>query len=209
MIKYNNVLDYLDELFSNPRCELNYNCDYELLIAVVLSAQCSDKRVNIVTKELFKKYDLVGLSNASIEDIKKIIYSVGTSNKKARYIKNIANELITKCNGVVPNNREFLENLDGVGRKTCNVVLAILFNEATIAVDTHVARVAKRLGITKNTDAVKIEKDLMKFFPKDKWSRVHLQLVLFGRYYCKSINPLCDNCKFNNICKYKKNTFFD
>lgn len=195
----------MDELFPNPRCELNYNLDYELLIAVMLSAQTTDKRVNMVTSILFDKYpSLKEIKNADIEDIKSIIKPIGTFNKKAENIKMIASRLINDCDGVVPNNREYLESLPGVGRKTTNVVLANLFNEPLIAVDTHVKRVSVRLGLAKDSDDVLIiEKKLMKKFPKDKLVSLHHQLVLFGRYHCKAINPDCTNCKLKDICRRK------
>lgn len=205
MITSEKITNYLDELFNDAKCELNYNKDYELLIAVVLSAQCTDKRVNLVTKDLFKKYDIFSLAKANLKDIENIIRPVGTYTRKALYIKEIAQDLVLNYEGVVPNNRAYLERLPGVGRKTCNVVLANLFNEDAIAVDTHVARVSKRLGLAKEQDDVlKIEKKLMKFFPKNKWSRVHHQMVLFGRYKCKSIKPICEGCKFKDFCQYKK-----
>ena len=195
----------MDELFPNPRCELNYTKDYELLIAVMLSAQTTDKRVNMVTSILFDKYpSLKEIKNADIEDIKSIIKPIGTFNKKAENIKMIASRLINDCDGVVPNNREYLESLPGVGRKTTNVVLANLFNEPLIAVDTHVKRVSVRLGLAKDSDDVLIiEKKLMKKFPKDKLVSLHHQLVLFGRYHCKAINPDCTNCKLKDICRRK------
>lgn len=199
------IIDYLDILFPNPRCELNYTKDYELLIAVMLSAQTTDKRVNMVTSVLFNKYKtLDALGCANIDDIKEIIKPIGTFNKKADNVIQIANRLLNDYNGIVPNNREYLESLPGVGRKTTNVVLANLFNEPLIAVDTHVARVSKRLGLAlKNDDVLTIEKKLMKKFPKDKLVSLHHQLVLFGRYHCKAINPECVNCKLNNICRRK------
>ena len=197
------ILSKLDTLFPDARCELNYNKDYESLIATILSAQSTDKRVNSVTSILFSKYDIFSLKNANLKDIEKIIYPVGTYRRKAEYIQIVAKELVEKYNGIVPNDRVFLESLPGVGRKTCNVVLSNIYNVPAIAVDTHVKRVAKRLGITNEQDVLKIENDLMKFFPKDKWSRVHHQLVLFGRYICKSQNPDCKNCPFGN-CLYRK-----
>lgn len=197
------ILNNLDILFPDASCELNYNKDYELLIATILSAQSTDKRVNSVTSILFSKYDIFSLKNANLKDIEKIIYPVGTYRRKAEYIQIVAKELVEKYNGIVPNDRVFLESLPGVGRKTCNVVLSNIYNVPAIAVDTHVKRVAKRLGITNEQDVLKIENDLMKFFPKDKWSRVHHQLVLFGRYICKSQNPDCKNCPFGN-CLYRK-----
>jgi len=203
----NDIIDYLDELFPNPRCELNYNKDYELLIAVMLSAQTTDKRVNMVTDILFKKYDsLKSLSKADINDIISIIRPIGTFNKKADNIINISKRLVEEKNGIVPNDREYLESLPGVGRKTTNVVLSNLYNVPLIAVDTHVSRVSKRLGIAnRNDDVLKIEKKLNRYFPNDKLSRLHHQLVLFGRYYCKSKKPMCNDCKLKNICKKSEN----
>ena len=203
MIVENKIIEYLDELFPNPRCELNYNKDYELLIAVMLSAQTTDKRVNMVTKELFSKYETLDeLKSASLDSIINIIRPIGTFNKKALNIKKIAESLIKDCGGIVPNDREYLEKLSGVGRKTTNVVLSNLYNEPCIAVDTHVKRVSNRLNLTKSDNVLEIEKDLEKKFPKNKLNRLHHQLVLFGRYYCKAVKPECTNCKLKSICKY-------
>lgn len=197
------IVNYLDELFNEPKCELNYNKDYELLIAVMLSAQTTDKRVNEVTKVLFGKYDTLDkLSKADINDLKNIIRSIGSYNKKAIYIKDIATSLINDKNGIVPNDREYLEGLNGVGRKTTNVVLANLFNIGVIAVDTHVSRVSKRLGIANINDIPEIvEKKLYKYFKGEDFGRLHHQLVLFGRYHCKAIKPNCSICKLKDICK--------
>ena len=186
------ILDYLEELFPNPKSELNYNKDYELLIAV-----------NIVTKELFSKYpSLEDLAKSDIEDIKKIIKPVGTFNIKAKNVISISQSLLKDYNGKVPNNREYLESLSGVGRKTTNVVLAILYNEPCIAVDTHVSRVSKRLKIAnKNDNVLTIEKKLMKKFNKTELLKLHHQLLLFGRYHCKANSPLCDKCKLKDICR--------
>lgn len=200
------ITDYLDSLFENPRCELNYTKDYELLISVMLSAQTTDKRVNQVTSVLYSKYSsLEALASADILDIIDIIRPIGTFNKKANNIKVIANRLLNDTNGVVINDRTYLETLPGVGRKTVNVVLANLYNEPLIAVDTHVARVSKRLKIAKeNDDVLTIEKKINKKFPKEILNKLHHQLVLFGRYYCKAQNPECENCKLKEICKYNK-----
>ena len=200
----NNFNDILDKMIPNPRCELNYNKDYELLIAVVLSAQTTDKRVNMVTKDLFNKYDIYTLAQAQEKDIIDIIRPVGTFKRKSYYIIEIAKRLVADYKGIVPNNRKYLESLPGVGRKSANVVLSNLFDVPAIAVDTHVTRVSKRLGIAKeNDDVYTIEKKLMKLIPKDKWSRSHHQMVLFGRYICKSRNPMCDRCLFLE-CKNRK-----
>ncbi len=200
----NQIIEYLDKLFPNPKCELNYNKDYELLIATVLSAQTTDKRVNEVTSVLFKKYDtLEKLRDADLEDIKNIIKPIGTFNKKSVFVKEIAKYLIDNCDGRVVNDEKVLTSIPGVGRKTSNVVRSNIFDYPAIAVDTHVNRVSKRLNIAKEKDEVgTVEKKLMKYFPKDKWSRLHHQLVLFGRYHCTARNPLCDKCELKDICKY-------
>ena len=201
------IINYLDEIIVNPKCELNYNKDYELLIAVMLSAQTTDKGVNGVTKVLFNNYDSIKkLSEANIEDVKNIIKPIGTYNKKASNIIEISKKLCNDYNGVVPNNRAYLESLPGVGRKTTNVVLSELFGEQCIAVDTHVKRVSYRLGfVDKNDDVLVVEKKLENIFKKYNAKKIHHQLLLFGRYYCKAKNPRCDICKLKNICIEKKN----
>lgn len=202
----NEIGEYLDYLFPNPKCELIYHNDYELLIAIVLSAQTTDKRVNYVTDILFKKYSsLKTLSEASLSDLESILRPIGSFRKKALYIKNIALILHNEYNDVVPRDRAYLLLLPGVGRKTVNVFLSEYYNEAAIAVDTHVERVSKRLNIVKKKDDVlTIEKKLMKFFPQEEWGKRHLQLVLFGRYYCKAIKPECSSCRINKLCCEKK-----
>ena len=201
------IYDILDYYILNPKCELDYNSPFELLIATILSAQCTDKRVNIVTMELFKKYDINSLASASKKDIEDIIRSCGSYSKKSEYIITVSKRLLIDYNGIVPNDRKYLESLPGVGRKTTNVVLKNIYNEPSIPVDTHVERVSKRLGFAGINDSVTIiEKKLMKKIPKDKWNRVSEQILLFGRYYCTSKNPKCLDCKFKNYCKYKKNS---
>ena len=197
------IFDYLDALIPNPKCELNFNCDYELLIAVVLSAQTTDKRVNEVTKVLFTKYPtLEDINKADISSIKEIIKSIGTFNKKAVFVKEIAKTLLEKYDGVVPRTHEELEAIPGVGHKSANVVLGVLYNIPTFAVDTHVERVSKRLGLASaKDDVIQVEKKLMKKVPKDRWIRTHHQFILFGRYYCKAVKPSSDNCKLKDICR--------
>lgn len=206
MKNYKLIEDYLDELFPNPKCELNYFNDYSLLIAIMLSAQTTDKRVNEVTKVLFNKYgSLYELKKADIIDIEKIIYSLGNYKKKARNVIEIAKILDEDYLGCVPDTIELLEKLPGVGRKTANVFLSEYLNIPAIAVDTHVERVCKRLKLAKNNDNVlTIEKKLMKNIIPNNWGRRHLQLVLFGRYFCKAKKPECLNCKLKEICNYKK-----
>ena len=202
----NKIEDYLMELYPDSRCELNYNKDYELLIAVVLSAQTTDKRVNMITSILFDKYkDIYSLSKADVNDLIDIVRPLGTASRKGVFLYQIANVLVNDYNGVVPNNRKALESMPGVGRKTANVVLSNLFDVPCIAVDTHVSRVSKRLGLAKEEDCVEvIETKLKRKFDREKWTRLHHQLVLFGRYNCKAKNPDCKDCKLKDICKYYK-----
>ena len=203
----NYIYSFLDEVIPNPRCELNYNYDYELLLAVMMSAQTTDVRVNEVNSILFSKYPtLKDLSKANIDDIKKIIKPIGTHHKKASNIIEISKRLLIEKDGIVPNDRLYLESLPGVGRKTANVVLSNLFNEPCIAVDTHIARVSKRLGLAQEEDDVlTIEKKLTKKLEKDSLNKMHHQLLLFGRYYCTARSPKCDECKLHDFCKYYKN----
>lgn len=201
----NNLYEALDTLIPNPVCELEYTKDYELLMAVMLSAQTTDKRVNSVTRILFSKYPtLSDISNADINDLIQIIRPIGTFKVKAKNLKEIALRLLEDTNGVVPNNRAFLESLPGVGRKTTNVVLSILFNEPCIAVDTHVSRVSIRLGLAKKGDDVlTIERKLTRKLDKRYLNKLHHQLLLFGRYYCTARNPKCLNCPLREMCKEK------
>ena len=202
--KTNRILNYMNNLFPNAHCELEYNKDYELLIAIVLSAQTTDKRVNMVTKILFSKYKtLVELANAKTEDIENIIRPIGTFKKKSIFVKEIATRLVKEQNGIVPNNREYLETLSGVGRKTTNVFLSEYYHVPSIAVDTHVERVSKRLGLAKKTDTVKeVEESLMKKISKKNWIKTHHQFIFFGRYHCKAIKPSCSNCQLKDICNH-------
>ena len=201
------ISKYLDELFPNPKCELIYHNDYELLIAIVLSAQTTDKRVNMVTPILFSKYPtLEKLSEAPIDLLEEILKPIGSFRKKAVYVKDIAYNLTTKYQGVVPTDREKLEKLKGVGRKTINVFLSEYYNFPAIAVDTHVERISKRLRIaSKKATVLEVEEKLQKFFPKDEWAKRHLQLVLFGRYHCKAVKPDCSSCPLKELCTDYKN----
>lgn len=197
------ISNYLEKLFPNPKCELTYHNDYELLIAIVLSAQTTDKRVNTVTPILFSKYKtLKELSEAPLTALEEILKPIGSFRKKAIYVKDIAYNLDTKYKGTVPTDKESLEKLKGVGRKTINVFLSEFYNYPAFAVDTHVERISKRLRIANKQDNVlKVEEKLKKFFPKDEWARRHLQLVLFGRYYCKAVKPDCISCPLKKICR--------
>ena len=185
-------LDYLKELFPEARCELIYNNPFQLLVATILSAQCTDKQVNKVTPALFAEYpDAKSMSEAPIEKIEELIHSTGFYKNKAKNIKSMAYALVKDHNGQVPDNMEELVKLPGVGRKTANVV--------------HVKRITNRYGLTKNSDPEKIEQDLMKIFPKERWTELSHQLVLFGRYFCEAKKPKCSECKIISYCPaYKK-----
>ena len=209
MNRVEKIEEYLEELYPDAHCELNYSKDYELLLAVMLSAQTTDKRVNKVTKVLFKKYDtLEKLSKANIKDLEDIIKEIGTYHKKAVFLKEIVKTLTKDYNSVMPRDRKTLEKLPGVGRKTVNVVLGELGLEPTIAVDTHVNRVSKRLKLAKDTDSVlEVEKKLKRKIKRENWVKRHHQLIFFGRYHCKAVKPECKNCKLKNkLFIYRKNS---
>ena len=200
---YSNIIKKIDEIYENPKCELEYNSYYELLIAVILSARCTDKRVNQVTKELFKEYNTPQkLITLSQDELENFIRPCGFFHNKATNILKCSKELVEKYNGELPKDKNLLKSLAGVGEKTANVVLATAFNEPAIAVDTHVFRVSNRLGLASSKDVKGTQADLEKNLPKDKWIKFHFALVLHGRYVCKSQNPNCLNCKLNNLCKY-------
>lgn len=198
------IFTYLQELFPYPVCELEYNKDYELLIAIMLSAQTTDKRVNIVTKELFKKYDGIDkLASAREEDVIRIVYSLGSYTKKGKAVIEIAKKI--KEWGKLPKNRKMLETLPMVGRKTVSVFLSEYYKIPNIAVDTHVERVAKRLNLVRESASVlEVEKSLKRKLSKEIWCDTHLRMVHFGRYYCTAKNPKCDTCKIKALCKKAK-----
>lgn len=202
-LKTKEIEEGLDRLFPSPKCELNYKNNYELLVAVILSAQCTDKRVNIVVGELFKKYDTPQkMLTLTQEELEEKIHSCGFYHNKAKNILSMSRDLIDKFNGKVPQDLEQLQTLAGVGRKTANVVYSEAFGGDAIAVDTHVLRVSNRLALASTDDPYKCELALMKAFDKSKWGKLHLQMVLFGRYICKAQKPLCQECPFTKICKY-------
>ncbi|MDD3231972.1 MAG: endonuclease III [Clostridia bacterium] len=197
-------MEYWDELFSKPTTELKFSNNFELLIAVLLSAQCTDKRVNAVTENLFKKYKTPqDFSKLSQQELEKEIYSCGFYRKKSKSIINISREIIDKHDGKVPNTIEKLKSLNGIGQKTASVIFSIGFGGDAIAVDTHVLRVSKRLGFSNAENVKKCEEDLKKLIDKSLWSKTNSQMVLFGRYYCKARSPKCETCKLKEICKYK------
>lgn len=202
------IYNLLKEIVKNPKCELEYNNNYELLVAVILSAQCTDKRVNMVTKELFKIYPSVqSLADAELCDIEKIVKPCGFFKSKAQNIKNACVQIIEKYGGQVPSDISDLMSLSGVGRKTANVIRSEGFKIPAIAVDTHVKRVSGRLGLSASIDPHKIEEDLRIGFDEKYWSELHLLLIHFGRYVCKSRNPNCEDCKLKKYCKGAKTCF--
>lgn len=205
MMKTNELVSELQKMIPEAKCELVYNKDYELLIATVLSAQATDKTVNRVTEKLFSYYSLEDISKVDLSIIEDVLRPLGTFRRKAVYLKEIAASLLDNYNGNVPNNRKYLESLPGVGHKTCNVVLSNLYNEDCLAVDTHVARVSKRLGLVLDSDdVITIEQKLAKKFKGYSLKDLHHRLVLFGRYICIAKNPKCSSCLFQNICNYNK-----
>lgn len=197
------ILSYLDEKYPDAYCELKYTKDYELLIAVMLSAQTTDKSVNEATAILFKKYPTCEeLAKANLYDVQRIISHLGMYQVKAKNVIKIAQRLVEDYKGRVPNDPEALLALPGVGNKTKNCVLAELYNEPLLAIDTHMQRFAKRMGIAKDKDSVEtIEKKYLEFIPQERLVKTNHQIIWFGRYFCKAINPDCENCKLKEVCK--------
>lgn len=200
------ALDKMGEMFPHADIELNFNNTFELVIAVLLSAQATDVSVNKVTQHLFRKYKTPGDYLAvPLEELQQDIRSLGLWRNKAKNIQKLCQTLIEKFDGEVPDNRKDLEKLAGVGRKTANVVLSVGFNQPAIAVDTHVERVAKRLGICRWKDSVlEVERTLMRRIPEEEWSITHHRMIFFGRYHCKARNPNCDECPLLSICREGK-----
>ena len=201
--KSNEILATLKEIIINPKPELDFNNNYELIVAVILSAQTTDKKVNTVTPLLFKKYpNYEALAKADINDVINIIKILGLANNKANNIINMSKDVLNKYNGVLPNTLEELVTLPGVGRKTASVVLALGFNIPAFPVDTHLYRMAKRFGyINLNEDILAAEEAYKKYISKEEWILAHHLFLLFGRYTCKAISPVCEGCKLKNYCK--------
>ncbi|NEU31195.1 endonuclease III [bacterium LRH843] len=200
------ALDVMSDMFPDAECELTHSNSFELLIAVVLSAQCTDALVNKVTPGLFKKYkDPLDYVHVQLEELEQDIRSIGLFRSKAKNIKKLSQSLIEHHNGAVPKTMEELIKLAGVGRKTANVVLSVAFGVPAIAVDTHVERVSKRLGFCRWKDNVnEVERTLMKKIPEERWSDAHHQLIFFGRYHCKAQSPECEICPLLEVCREGK-----
>lgn len=205
-MRVNDILYQLDVLFPQATCELVYHCPHELLIAVVLSAQTTDKAVNKVTPILFQTFPTIeSLANASLEDIENCIKTIGLYRNKAKSVKGLANQLLNDFNGIVPKTRKQLMTLPGVGRKTANVVLSECYHIPAIAVDTHVERISKRLGLAKQQDDVlTVEKKLMRKIDRNLWSKAHHQFIFFGRYLCTAKSPKCQECTVSQYCKERR-----
>lgn len=201
------ILDLLDEVYTREyKCYLNHETPWQLLIATMLSAQCTDARVNIVTKELFRKYDTVEkFANADVKELEQDIKPTGFYHNKAKNIIACTKKLVEEYHGEVPRSLEDLTSLAGVGRKTANVIRGNIFDEPSVVVDTHVKRISRRLGLTKEEDPEKIEFDLMKKLPKDHWILYNIQIITFGRQICFARSPKCEECFLTDYCmEYKE-----
>lgn len=198
--------EYITKMFPEAKCELNFSTPFELLIAVILSAQCTDKRVNIVTKELFKKYNTPqDFANLNQVELENIIRSTGFFRNKARNIIAMSKQLISDYNSELPKDAREMEKLAGVGRKTANVVTSVVFGANEMGVDTHIFRVLNRLGFVNENTPEKTEKAFVKKFPKYVNRDSHYRMVLFGRYFCTARKPKCEECEMKDFCKYYKN----
>lgn len=205
MIDLDLLFNYFERLFPDPKTELKYSNAFELLVATILSAQCTDERVNRVTETLFKKYrspqDYVAVP---VEELEQDIKPTGFYKNKAKSLKKCCEQLIQKFGGEIPRSLEEFTKLPGVGRKTANLVLGNAYGVPGIIADTHVIRVSNRLGLSRGKKADDVEKDLMRIVPRDRWTRFSNQMVLFGRYICKARNPQCDRCELKSSCLYYK-----
>ena len=198
------ISNYVDSLFPNAKCELFYNKDYELVIAVMLSAQTTDKAVNAVTYKLFDKFPtLEAIDNAPIEEIEDCIKSLGLYKNKAKNIKGIAHTIINDFNSQLPSDKDLLQTLPGIGNKSAGVIRIEVFKIPDLPVDTHIIRITNRLGIANSKDEpIDIERKLKKLIPESNWIKTHHQLIHFGRYFCTARSPKCNECKLRDICKY-------
>lgn len=205
MDRVEKIIKTLDQMFPDAHVELTHKNHFELLVAVVLSAQTTDVSVNKVTPKLFETYPTpFDLAKASYLNVEKLIKTIGLYRNKSKNIIKLAQQLVERFEGIVPNNRKDLESLPGVGRKTANVVLSNAFHIPALAVDTHVARVSIRLGLAKKDDSIlQIEKKLNRKLPRESWTKMHHQMIFFGRYHCLAKKPKCNTCPLYDICKFK------
>jgi len=202
--RYQYVIDYFTEHMPVAETELDYRTPFELLVSVILSAQCTDKRVNIITQELFKSYPTENeLAAAEVEDIFGFIKSCSYPNNKAKHLRGMATKLVDEFGGIVPSDITELQKLPGVGRKTANVIASVVFDKPAMAVDTHVFRVSARIGLTTNSKTpLETERQLVKHIPEDIIPLAHHWLILHGRYVCKARKPMCNDCGLTEFCKY-------
>lgn len=205
--KYNFVLSRLAAVMPDPQSELRYDNPFQLLVAVMLSAQCTDKRVNMVTPALFEAYPTPErMAEASVDEILTFVRSVSYPNSKAAHLKAMAQQLVSDFGGCVPDTVETLTTLPGVGRKTANVVCAVIWNRPTMAVDTHIFRVSERIGLTTNSkNPLQTERALVRYIPEELIPKAHHWLLLHGRYVCTARNPKCADCGIRSVCRYYKN----
>ncbi|MCF8000365.1 MAG: endonuclease III [Halanaerobiales bacterium] len=200
------IIEYFEEKYPDPETALNYKTPFQLLIATIMSAQTTDVQVNKVNEELFKKYKTPSdFAKLNVEELQKEIQSIGLYKNKSKYIIETSKMILEDYNGEIPKSRKELTKLPGVGRKTANVVLANAFNQETIAVDTHVFRVANRLGLVHTSNRDQVEQDLMKVVPGDYWTKFHHWLIFHGREVCKARKPRCDECELSSYCEYYQN----
>jgi len=202
--RFKKILEYFKEHNADAKTELNYKTSYELVVAVILSAQCTDKRVNIITVDLFKKFpDFKQLANIEATKVYEYIKTCSYPNNKAKHLVGMANMIINDFGGKLPTDTKEMQKLPGVGRKTANVLASVLFNQPKMAVDTHVFRVSARLGLTTNSKTpLETEKQLIKHIPKELISLTHHSLILHGRYVCLARKPKCEECNLSDYCKY-------
>lgn len=201
--KATEILTLLKQMHPSAGCELNYSTPFELLVAVILSAQCTDIRVNIITDKLFKVYKTPSdFAKLTLEELRPYIYSCGFFNNKGNNIINAANIILKDFSGEIPQTMDELLTLPGVGRKTASVILSVAFDVPAMPVDTHVFRTSRRIGLSKGDNVDKVEKSLKKIFDKDNWNLVHHTLIFHGRYICKARTPLCTECKISRLCEY-------
>lgn len=202
--RYSRVIERFEQMMPEAQTELHYENSYQLLVAVILSAQCTDKRVNIITPPLFRRYPTAAdLATASREDVFDLIRSCSYPNNKTTSLLGMAKMLTERFSGQVPDNIDDLMSLPGVGRKTANVILSVVYDKPAMAVDTHVFRVAERIGLTTSSRSpITTERELVKYIPEEKIARAHHWLILHGRYICKARKPLCDQCDIHQYCRY-------
>lgn len=199
---YLKATEWFSRNIENPESELHYDSPFHLLIAVILSAQCTDRRVNMYTPVIFERFPTPqDLASATFEEVYSLIRSISFPNNKARHLIGMANALVNDFDGVVPSDPELLEKLPGVGRKTANVIASVIFDKPVIAVDTHVFRVSRRIGLSDGNTVESVEKDLTEGFPPELRPKAHHWLILHGRYVCKARKPDCTNCGLQDICR--------